>query len=131
MNAVFLRSVSLVLRLVPLPRAEPQRPEANPHVQRDRQQQTTDDRLYWLFFVIWVAIGAAIGLAVRAIYQPSTTQGLAPVHPTTASWAPVFVGIVIGGLVAVAGTLYSLTAGARLVLRVSGAVRPIPLSTSS
>jgi heat shock protein HtpX len=79
-----------------------------------------------LFFVIWVAIGAAIGLAVRAIYQPSTSQSLGPVHPTTPSWAPVFVGIVIGGLVAVAGTLYSLTAGARLVLRVSGAVPADP-----
>jgi heat shock protein HtpX len=38
----------------------------------------------------------------------------------------VVVGIVIGGLVAVAGTIYSLTAGARLVLRVSGAVPANP-----
>ena len=75
-----------------------------------------------LFFVIWVAIGAVIGLVVRAIYQPSASQGVAPVHPTSASWAPVVAGIVIGGLVAVAGTIYSLTAGAGLVLRVSGAV---------
>jgi heat shock protein HtpX len=79
-----------------------------------------------LAFVIWVAIGAVIGLVVRAIYQSSAAQGVAPVHPTTASWAPVVVGIVIGGLVAVAGTIYSLTAGARLVLRVSGAVPADP-----
>jgi heat shock protein HtpX len=79
-----------------------------------------------VFFVIWVAIGAVIGLVVRAIYQPSATQGVAPVHPTTASWAPVVVGVVIGSLLAIAGTLYSLTAGARLVLRVSGAVPANP-----
>ncbi len=45
-----------------------------------------------LFFVIWVAVGAVIGLAVRAIYQSASTQGLAPAHPTAAGWAPVFVG---------------------------------------
>jgi heat shock protein HtpX len=79
-----------------------------------------------VFFAIWVAIGAVIGLVVRVIYQPSSTQGVAPVHPSAAGWAPVVVGIAIGGLLAIAGTLYSLTAGARLVLRVSGAVPADP-----
>jgi heat shock protein HtpX len=79
-----------------------------------------------VFFVIWVAFGAVIGLVVRAIYQPSATQGVALVHPTRSGWAPVVVGIVVGGLLAMAGTIYSLTAGARLVLRVSGAVPANP-----
>jgi heat shock protein HtpX len=75
-----------------------------------------------LFFVIWVALGAVLGLLFRAIYHPTVTPGLAPVHPTGSDWTPVLVGVVIGGLLAIGGIVYSLTAGARLVLRVSGAV---------
>jgi heat shock protein HtpX len=75
-----------------------------------------------LFFVIWIAVGAVLGLLFGAVYHPSVTHGLAPVHSTSSGWAPVLVGVVIGGLVAIGGILYSLTAGARLILRVSGAV---------
>jgi heat shock protein HtpX len=75
-----------------------------------------------LFFATWVALGALLGLLFRAIYHPTVTPGLARVHPTGSGWTPVLVGVVIGGLLAVGGIVYSLTAGARLVLRVSGAV---------
>jgi heat shock protein HtpX len=75
-----------------------------------------------LFFVIWVALGAVLGLLFRAIYHPTVTTGLARGHPTGSDWTPVLVGVVIGGLLAIGGIVYSLTAGARLVLRVSGAV---------
>jgi len=75
-----------------------------------------------LFFVIWLAIGAVLGLLFRAVYHPAVSSGVALAHPMSAGWEPVFAGVVIGGILAIAGVLYSLTAGARLVLRASGAV---------
>src|ERR1039458_4160093 len=75
-----------------------------------------------LFFVIWLAIGAVLGLLVRAVAHPSVTTGFGSAQPTNSGWTPVVVGIVIGGLLALVGILYSLTAGAKLVLRTSGAV---------
>jgi heat shock protein HtpX len=75
-----------------------------------------------LFFVIWLAIGAVLGLLFRALTHPSARTALGSVQPTNSGWTPVVLGIVIGGLLAIAGVLYSLTAGARLVLRTSGAV---------
>ena len=75
-----------------------------------------------LFFVIWVGIGAVIGLLIRAVIHPAAINGLASVHPSSAGWTPVVVGVVIGAFVAIGGIFYALTAGAKLVLRVSGAV---------
>ena len=74
-----------------------------------------------LFFVIWVAIGGVLGLLFRAVTEPATTTGVGSVQPTSSDWSPVVIGVVIGALLAVVGILYSLTAGARLVLRASGA----------
>jgi heat shock protein HtpX len=79
-----------------------------------------------LFFVIWVAIGAVLGLLLRSVSHGPAANGLGTVQTTSSSWSPVLVGAVIGALLAVGGTLYSLTAGARLVLRVSGAVPADP-----
>ncbi|MGA3146660.1 MAG: M48 family metallopeptidase [Acidimicrobiales bacterium] len=78
-----------------------------------------------LFFVIWVGIGAVIGLLFRAVIHPVAANGSPSVHPGGA-WGPVVVGVVIGALVAIGGILYSLTSGAKLVLRVSGAVPADP-----
>jgi heat shock protein HtpX len=78
-----------------------------------------------VFFIIWMAIGAAIGLLVRAIDHP-VNNGLAPTSPAAPSWDPVIAGIAIGAILAVIGILYSVTSGARLVLRVSGAVPADP-----
>jgi heat shock protein HtpX len=79
-----------------------------------------------LFFVIWVAIGGVLGLLFRAVIHPVATNGPASVQPAGSGWGAVLVGVVIGALVAIGGILYSLTAGAKLVLRVSGAVPADP-----
>ena len=75
-----------------------------------------------LFFVIWLAIGGVLGLLFRAVTYPSVTTSLGSAQPTNSGWTPVVIGIVIGGILALVGILYSLTAGAKLVLRTSGAV---------
>jgi heat shock protein HtpX len=77
------------------------------------------------FLVLWLAIGAALGLLFRAITAPSVND-VAAAQPTNPSWDPVLVGLVIGALFATAGIVFSLTAGARLVLRTSGAERADP-----
>ena len=79
-----------------------------------------------LFFVIWLAIGAACGFLFKALYPPSVNTSAAAVPPSHYGWAPVIIGMVICGVLAVGGFLYSLNAGARLVLRVSGAVPADP-----
>ena len=75
-----------------------------------------------LFFVIWLAIGGVLGLLFRAVTHPSVTTSYRSTQAINSDWAPVVTGIVIGGLLALVGILYSLTAGAKLVLRASGAV---------
>ena len=79
-----------------------------------------------LFFVIWLAIGAACGLLFKALYRHSANNGFAPTPPTNYGWTPVIIGIVIAGFLALCGILYSLNSGAALVLRVSGAVPADP-----
>jgi heat shock protein HtpX len=79
-----------------------------------------------LFFVVWLAIGAACGLIFKAVYRHSVNTGLAPVPPTNYGWTPVIVGMVICGVLAFGGIIYSLDAGAGMVLRVSGAVPADP-----
>lgn len=79
-----------------------------------------------LFFVIWLAIGAACGFLFKAVYRHSVNTSFATVPPTNYGWTPVIIGMVICGLLAVGGVLYSLSAGAALVLRVSGAVPADP-----
>jgi heat shock protein HtpX len=75
-----------------------------------------------IFLLTWIVIGAVLGyLAGRLSAQPALgTEGY--VSASNSHWAAIGVGAAIGALLALAGTLYSLTAGARLVLRVSGAV---------
>jgi heat shock protein HtpX len=75
-----------------------------------------------LFFVIWLAIGGVLGLLFRAATHPSVTTSYRSTQAINSDWAPVVTGIVIGGLLALVGIFYSLTAGAKLVLRTSGAV---------
>lgn len=74
-----------------------------------------------LFFVIWVAIGGVLGLLFRVIAHSSTGIGPGSAQATSSSWSPVILGLAVGALLAVLGILYSVTAGARLVLRTSGA----------
>jgi heat shock protein HtpX len=79
-----------------------------------------------LFFVIWLAIGAACGLLFRALAHPAANPEYPSAPVAHYGWTPVIVGIAIGAALAVGGIVYSLTAGARLVLRVSGAVPADP-----
>jgi heat shock protein HtpX len=74
-----------------------------------------------VFFVVWLGIGAGLGFLFNAISHSASNNGYAPVQPTAYDWGPVIAGTVIGGLLAILGILYSLNAGARTVLRVSGA----------
>jgi heat shock protein HtpX len=67
-----------------------------------------------LFFVIWVGIGALVGLIVAATTHTSTTY-------SSARTGDIIAGIVIAGLLAGAGILFSLSSGARVVLAASGA----------
>jgi heat shock protein HtpX len=74
-----------------------------------------------MFFVIWLAIGAAVGFLFKAVAHPAVNPALENAPQTSYGWGPVIIGIAIGGLLAFGGIVYSLNAGAGLVLRVSGA----------
>jgi heat shock protein HtpX len=78
-----------------------------------------------VFFLVWVGIGAVVGLLIRAV--PHSVAGSRASSPlvanmTISTWTPVFIGVAVCAVLAILGIAYSLTAGARLVLRTSGAV---------
>jgi heat shock protein HtpX len=79
-----------------------------------------------LFFVIWLAIGAACGLLFKALAHPAVNPEYVSAPVTHYGWGPVIVGVAVGAALAAGGIVYSLTAGARLVLRVSGALPADP-----
>jgi heat shock protein HtpX len=79
-----------------------------------------------LFFVIWLAIGAVCGLLFKSLAHPPVNPENPSTPPTSYGWTPVIVGIAICGALALGGIIYSLSAGAALVLRVSGAVPADP-----
>ena len=78
------------------------------------------------FFVIWLAIGAALGFLFKAVAHPVVNPGIENGAQTSYGWSPVIVGIAICAVLAFGGIVYSLNAGAGLVLRVSGAVPADP-----
>ena len=73
-----------------------------------------------VFFVIWLGIGALCGLIFKLVYAHASTR-YASAPPPNQGWGPVIFGMVVCALLALGGIVYSLTAGAGLVLRVSGA----------
>jgi heat shock protein HtpX len=75
-----------------------------------------------VFFVVWLAIGAGVGF----LYGHFSRSNVATVSTTAYDWGPVITGMVLGGLLALVGILYSLRAGATMVLRTSGAVPADP-----
>ena len=79
-----------------------------------------------LFFVMWIAIGAIAGLIFTGLASRNAynAQGL----PESVKYgsSPIFVGMAICAILAIMGILFSLTSGARMVLRVSGAVPADP-----
>ncbi len=74
-----------------------------------------------LFFVIWLAIGAGCGFLFKAIAEHPAQNSYTYTPPAHYGVTPVIDGLVIGALLALGAILYSLNAGAGLVLRVSGA----------
>jgi len=78
-----------------------------------------------MFFVVWLAIGAGCGFIFKAAYQP-VRSGSAGAVTTHYGFTPVIVGVAICAVLALVAIAYSLTAGTRLVLRVSGAVPADP-----
>ncbi len=80
-----------------------------------------------VFFVVWLGIGAGIGALINAVSRPSLNNGLAVAPSTGYDWKPLITGMVIGGVLALFGILYSLTSGDKMVLRVSGAVPADPV----
>ena len=78
------------------------------------------------FLVIWLAIGAVGGLLFKGLYHPAAYNGDATAPGTSYGWSPVIIGAAICAFLAVLAIIYSLTSGAGLVLRVSGAVPADP-----
>jgi heat shock protein HtpX len=78
------------------------------------------------FLVIWLAVGAVVGLLFKALYHPAARDGYPAAPPTAYGWSPVIIGIAICALLAVLAIVYSLTSGAALVLRASGAAPADP-----
>jgi len=74
-----------------------------------------------LFFVIWILIGAVCGLIFTSVYHRAATNGGYATQPVNYGAGPIYVGMVIAAILAACGIAYSLTSGAALVLRVSGA----------
>jgi heat shock protein HtpX len=74
-----------------------------------------------IFFVMWMAIGALLGLLFIVFESRHQAYQGGPVTTTHYGIGPVVAGVVICFFLALCGTIYSLTAGAGLVLRVSGA----------
>jgi heat shock protein HtpX len=67
-----------------------------------------------LFFFVWAGIGALVGLLWSAVH--GSTSGGANVRT-----GDVLIGLIIAGLFALIGIVFSLRSGARLVLSASGA----------
>jgi len=67
-----------------------------------------------------------VGLLVQVIDRPGV-NGVASAQPASMSWTPGVIGLVVGALLALVGIVYSLTSGARLLLRTSGAVPADPV----
>lgn len=66
-----------------------------------------------IFFVVWVGIGAAVGVVAWALGGPTETAA--------ARVSDMVNGMLIFGVLALLGVLFSLRSGARLVLAISGA----------
>jgi heat shock protein HtpX len=78
------------------------------------------------FLVIWLAIGVVAGLLFKALDHPAAYNGSATAPPANYGWSPVIIGAAVCAFLALLGIVYSLTSGAALVLRVSGAVPADP-----
>ena len=83
-----------------------------------------------VFFVVWVAIGALVGWVAASTAAASGTASADGTVATTSGpnvGAAVLVGAAIAATLAALGVVYTMTAGSRLVLAVSGAVPADPV----
>ncbi len=71
-----------------------------------------------LFLIMWVGIGALLGWIVSASTS-STSYGSSATGSSTAS--DIAAGVVVAAILALAGVVFTLTSGSRMVLSVSGA----------
>jgi heat shock protein HtpX len=78
------------------------------------------------FLVIWLAIGVVAGLLFKALYHPAAYNGYTTAPPPNYGWSPVIIGAAVCAFLALLAIVYSLTSGAALVLRTSGAVPADP-----
>ena len=74
-----------------------------------------------LFFVIWVGIGALLGWIVAISAHRYAAGAAVYTVSSNVIASDVAAGATVAGLLALAGIVYTLTAGTRLVLTVSGA----------
>ena len=78
----------------------------------------------FVFFLVWLGIGALVGWIAAGASGSSggSSYGTSNPTPTTTHYAgAVIAGMVIAGLLALAGIAFSMRSGSRLVLAVSGA----------
>ena len=66
------------------------------------------------FLIMWTAVGAVVGLVWAAAAAPTAV-------PAARTGADALTGVLVAGVLALAGVAFALTSGARLVLAVSGA----------
>ena len=69
-----------------------------------------------VFFLVWVGIGAIVGLLVRTVphaLADSRASSTVTATSVTSTWTPVFVGVAVCAVLAILGIVYSLTAGAQ------------------
>jgi heat shock protein HtpX len=79
-----------------------------------------------LFFFMWIAIGAIAGLLFTSVASRNAYNAQGFPQSVKYGPSPIFIGMAICALLAIGGILFSLTSGARMVLRVSGAVPADP-----
>jgi heat shock protein HtpX len=80
-----------------------------------------------LFFVIWIGIGVVGGLLFKSLSSRTVINAQGFPQAVKYGLSPIFIGMAICAILAIGGILYSLTAGSRMVLRVSGAVPADPV----
>jgi heat shock protein HtpX len=73
-----------------------------------------------VFILLWLAIGGLIGALLAQVFRSAgaSSEIMGPNF-----WTAVIIGLAAGGLLAIVGILFSVVAGAKLVLKVSGATR--------
>jgi heat shock protein HtpX len=79
-----------------------------------------------LFFFMWIAIGAIAGLLFTSVASRNAYNAQGFPQSVKYGPSPIFIGMAICALLAIGGILFSLTSGARMVLRVSVAVPADP-----